>query len=170
MGYNSATVRFGALTDTIPARRLEKIWFSKGRDVPKGWGKEVHITNHIVLPGEQFPIGYSGKLLVYDRKGAVSSMHFHTVKHETFYILKGEFIVWYYDPDNADIKHEITLEGDKVEIPPNNPHQVICKGNNGIIIEFASSDYAWDNYRIAKGDSQTKEIKRPCGCPTGKFE
>lgn len=138
-------------TGEIPA-----ITFKKAMDVPKGWGKEVWIANNIVLDGENFPTGYSGKLLVYDKEGAKSSMHYHVVKHETFYVVKGEFVLWYFNHKNADLLHEVVVEGDVVTIPPYNPHQLVLRGAHGVIIEFASTDYAWDNIRIGKGDSQAK--------------
>lgn len=151
--------------------KIPTITFARAKDVPKGWGKEVWIANNVVTDG-RFPTGYSGKLLVYDKEGAKSSMHFHTVKHETFYVAKGEFVVWYYNPDNADLLHEIVREGDTVTIPPNNPHQVVLRGASGVIIEFASTDYPWDNFRVGKGDSQTSTSSKaccdaergPCGC------
>jgi mannose-6-phosphate isomerase-like protein (cupin superfamily) len=136
--------------------KIPTITFKRSQDVPKGWGREVWIANNIVLDGEPFPTGYSGKLLVYEREGAKSSMHYHTVKHETFYILKGEFTVWYYDPENADLLHKDVVGGDIVTIPPYNPHQVVLRSSSGVIIEFASTDYSWDNFRIGKGDSQIK--------------
>lgn len=50
------------------------------KEVKKVWGKEVWIVNC-----EK----YCGKLLHLD-KGAVSSLHYHKVKQETFYALSGQ--------------------------------------------------------------------------------
>jgi quercetin dioxygenase-like cupin family protein len=136
---------------------IKNISFSMAIDKPKGWGKERQIINQVVLPDETFPKGYSGKLLVYEKAGAVSSMHFHTVKHETFYVLTGTFAFYYYNPENADVLKRVLWPGDVVEIPPCNPHQLVCE-ETGIIIEFASTDYAWDNYRVGKGDSQRPKL------------
>ena len=130
---------------------IETISFRKAENHPKGWGKEVWVAN---FPSS--PEGYSGKLLCFEKEGAKSSMHYHTLKHETFYVAKGEFVVWYYNPQNADLLHEVVCEGDVVIIPPYNPHQVVLRGHSGVIVEFATCDNAWDNYRIGKGDSQTK--------------
>lgn len=132
---------------------FKPIIFSKATDVPKGWGKEVQIVNEVVLSDEPFPTGYSGKLLVYDKAGAISSMHFHTVKHETFYVLSGLFEFFYHDPQTADKRSRVIGPGDVVSIPTCNPHQLACL-QAGAIIEFASTDYTWDNYRVGKGDSQ----------------
>ena len=50
------------------------------KEVKKVWGKEVWIAN---CPK------YCGKLLYLD-EGAVSSMHYHREKQETFYALSGQ--------------------------------------------------------------------------------
>src|SRR5437762_2046198 len=102
--------------------KLDVISFGRAYDVEKGWGKEVSITNYGIISDENFPTGYSGKLLVYTKGGTQSSMHYHTVKHETFYVLDGEIVFSYYNPDNADLMRRRLGPGDVVEIPPNNPH------------------------------------------------
>lgn len=50
------------------------------KEVPKVWGREVWIVNCDE---------YCGKLLYLD-KGAVSSIHYHKEKKETFYALSGQ--------------------------------------------------------------------------------
>ena len=132
---------------------LNLITFDKPIIVPKGWGKEVQIVNLFAGGLPNFPTGYSGKLLVYDKAGAISSMHFHTKKHETFYVLSGYFLFAYYDPTTAERLTRTIDVGEVVSIPTNNPHQLSCL-QSGTIIEFASSDFSWDNVRIGKGDSQ----------------
>lgn len=128
------------------------IYTSKAIEVKKGWGKEVQIQN---LLGDEFdfPRGYSGKLLVYEKAGAVSSNHFHMKKDETFYVLSGDFLLKYYDLQTAEEMVVALKKSDCIRIPPGNPHQLICL-NVGVIIEFATADYSEDNYRIGKGDSQ----------------
>ena len=51
--------------------------------VKKGWGEEV-----IFATNDQ----YCGKLLKFN-EGAKFSMHFHKEKHESWYVLEGEFIL-----------------------------------------------------------------------------
>lgn len=136
--------------------KLNTITFGRATDVKKGWGKEVvivnkNINNDITL--NNFPTGYSGKLLCYDKAGAVSSSHFHHEKWEVFYLFLGRVNFYYYNPNNADQLCKELIEGDVVDIPPGNPHQIVCL-EPAIIIEIASTDYYWDNFRIGKGDSQ----------------
>lgn len=121
------------------------IKFPEAREVSKGWGKEVIFT-------PQFA-SYCGKLLVYKKNGAISSMHYHAEKHETFYVLSGIFKLKYYDLNTADLKSRDLKAGDSIVIPPHNPHQLFCI-EAGTILEASTKDDPFDNYRIAKGDSQ----------------
>jgi quercetin dioxygenase-like cupin family protein len=120
------------------------IGFTTSVVVPKGWGREIQIVNNI---------NYAGKLLIYDKSGATSSMHFHLEKSESFYVLSGEFSLNYYDLEKATLLNKIVKNGDVIDIPAGNPHQLVCV-QPGTIIEFSTTDYDFDNYRIGKGDSQ----------------
>jgi quercetin dioxygenase-like cupin family protein len=51
--------------------------------IPKVWGREVIIVNNDA---------YCGKFLCLN-KGAMSSMHYHPIKRETFYCLIGEVLL-----------------------------------------------------------------------------
>jgi len=120
------------------------IGFSTPVIVSKGWGREVQIVNKNE---------YAGKLLVYDKAGSISSMHFHLEKSESFYVLSGQFNLSYYDLENATLLGKTLNAGDVVDIPAGNPHQLLCV-QPGTVIEFSTTDYSFDNYRIGKGDSQ----------------
>ena len=111
--------------------------------VPKGWGsEEIWATNDL----------YCGKFMHFDT-GAKFSMHFHAVKDETWYVLKGTFKVLYIDTTNSR-EHEKVLEvGDVWHNPPLLPHQLVCI-EAGTIIEVSTPDSVEDNYRIRPGDSQ----------------
>lgn len=111
--------------------------------VEKGWGHEfIFATND----------KYCGKLLKFN-KDARFSMHFHSVKDETWYVLDGKFKVIIIDTNNA-LQAEYTLNpGDTWHNPPLLPHQVICI-EEGTLIEVSTPDSVEDNYRVMKGDSQ----------------
>lgn len=141
---------------------IKPISFLHEAGLPKGWGREVLIVNHAAKYNNNFPTGYSGKLLVYDKAGATSSMHYHVIKHETFYVLCGKFLLTYYDLNNADSQVKPLEAGDVVIIPPSNPHRLQCV-TPGTIVEFATTDYSDDNYRIMKGDSQYPKVEK-CTC------
>ena len=111
--------------------------------VEKGWGSEfIFATND----------KYCGKLLKFN-KDARFSMHFHSEKDETWFVLSGKFLVKYIDTKDATI-HEVNLVPNDVwHNPPLFPHQVICI-EEGVLIEVSTPDSLEDNYRVAKGDSQ----------------
>ena len=114
----------------------------KGK-VDKIWGhEEIWATNDL----------YCGKFLNFNQ-GSKCSMHFHAKKDETWYVLKGKFLVKYIDTKVA-ITHEKQLSvGDVWHNPPSCPHQLICI-EEGTIIEVSSPDSVEDNYRILPGDTE----------------
>jgi len=112
--------------------------------VEKGWGSElIWATNE----------KYCGKFLRFN-KGSRFSMHFHREKDETWYVLSGKFKVIWIDTTNAS-QNEVELsEGETWRNEPLVPHQIICL-EGGSIIEVSTPDSVEDNYRVAKGDSQS---------------
>lgn len=112
--------------------------------VEKGWGSElIWATND----------SYCGKLLNFD-KGARFSMHFHKTKDETWYVMSGNFIVKWIDTETAAEYHSPLGPGSVWHNPPCRPHQLVCI-DSGTIVEVSTPDSVEDNYRIAKGDSQS---------------
>lgn len=111
--------------------------------VEKGWGHElIWATND----------KYCGKLMNFNT-GAKFSMHFHSEKDETWYVLSGKFSVFYIDTKDATI-HEAQLNvGDTWHNAPLLPHQLVCV-EAGTIIEVSTPDSVEDNYRVFPGDSQ----------------
>mgnify|MGYP002631950257 CR=1 FL=1 len=111
--------------------------------VEKGWGHElIWATND----------KYCGKLLKFNQH-ARFSMHFHSEKDETWYVLDGKFIVNCIDTSNAEPFSKLLNAGDTWHNVPLLPHQVVCL-EAGTIIEVSTPDSIEDNYRVAKGDSQ----------------
>jgi len=111
--------------------------------VKKGWGNEfIFATND----------KYCGKLLRFN-KGSKFSMHFHSVKDETWYVLTGKFEVRWLDTNDASEKFAQLNQGDTWHNLPLVPHQLICL-EEGTIIEVSTPDSIEDNYRVAPGDSQ----------------
>lgn len=111
--------------------------------VEKGWGHEF-----IFATTDK----YCGKLLKFN-KDARFSMHFHSVKDETWYVLDGKFKVIVIDTKDASQREYFLNPGDTWHNPPLLPHQVICI-EEGTLIEVSTPDSIEDNYRVMKGDSQ----------------
>jgi mannose-6-phosphate isomerase-like protein (cupin superfamily) len=111
--------------------------------VDKGWGHEdIFVTND----------HYCGKFLHF-KAGKRFSMHFHKQKHETWYVLKGRFILEWINTENAETVFEALGEGDVWVNEPLKPHRLTCV-EEGTIIEVSTPDSVEDNYRIIPGDSQ----------------
>jgi mannose-6-phosphate isomerase-like protein (cupin superfamily) len=111
--------------------------------VTKGWGSEkIWATND----------KYCGKFMNFN-EGAKFSMHFHSEKDETWYVLSGHFIVRYIDTKDASIHEKELHNGDTWHNPPLMPHQLICI-KAGTVIEVSTPDSVEDNFRVFPGDSQ----------------
>lgn len=99
------------------------------KEVPKVWGKEIWIVNR----------DYCGKKLVLN-KGFRCSMHYHKIKDETFYILKGKVLM------ETDNKKRIMLPGNSILITPCMKHRFTGLENSEII-EFSTHHEDEDSYR-----------------------
>ena len=111
--------------------------------IEKGWGsEEIWASND----------KYCGKIMRFD-KDARFSMHFHSEKDESWYVLSGQFNVFYIDTANASRHVKQLGPGDTWHNPPLLPHQLVCL-EPGAIIEVSTPDSVEDNYRIEPGDSQ----------------
>lgn len=129
--------------DNLQPQRLSGV-------VKKGWGYElIWATND----------KYCGKMMVFDRAGNRSSMHFHREKDETWFVNAGRFLVKWIDATTAETKEKELREGDTWHNPPLQPHQLIALVDNSSITEVSTPDSVADNYRIAPGDSQKSTEK-----------
>lgn len=109
----------------------------------KGWGHEVWICNNE---------NYCGKILHFNN-GAKFSLHYHLIKKEHFYVLKGKLLLIYKDLTNANDLSMNLSAGDVIEIPRGAPHQIIALEESDII-EISTQHFEDDSYRISPGNSQ----------------
>lgn len=111
--------------------------------VKKGWGHElIWATND----------KYCGKIMHFDTNSKFS-MHFHSEKDETWYVLSGKFIVEWIETKDASIQQKVLETNSTWHNPPLLPHRLICL-EEGSIIEVSTPDSVEDNYRVLPGDSQ----------------
>ena len=109
----------------------------------KGWGAELVIIN-----GDD----YCAKILRFD-PGSKGSLHFHALKHETWYILQGSLDLTTVDRLTGKTETRSFSQGDVIDIPRLCPHQVYT--SSGVeIMEASTKHFDTDTYRIAPGDSQ----------------
>jgi quercetin dioxygenase-like cupin family protein len=125
--------------------------------VSKGWGYEKIIVNG--------PF-YCGKILHFV-KGRSCSSHYHVKKTETFYISFGKILVQYFNDEERareiirqesewsflenHCEKEILEKGDYFHLEPGLVHKMTALEDSEII-EFSTTDYKDDSYRLIKGD------------------
>lgn len=109
----------------------------KPKIVEKTWGREIVFANNPK---------YCGKLLVFDC-GKHSSLHYHLIKDESWYIQSGKIELHWIDPVNA-IKHiEVIGPGEVIHLAPGYPHQVYAL-EDSVIFEASTQHFDADTYRI----------------------
>jgi quercetin dioxygenase-like cupin family protein len=118
--------------------------------VQKGWGYEL-----IWATTEK----YCGKIMVFNRAGAMTSMHFHKEKDETWFVNNGKFKVRYIDTKDSMLYEKELNEGDTWYNAPLMPHQLIALEADSSITEVSTPDSVEDNFRIGPGDSQAPADK-----------
>ena len=111
----------------------------KLKNVLKTWGYELWLANNEKE-------NYCGKILHIDA-GNKFSMHFHSNKHETFYILKGACLLTTIDTETAAQVTTELAEGDTYEIDRLVPHQVETTTDCDII-ESSTFHEDSDSYRV----------------------
>jgi hypothetical protein len=115
--------------------------------VDKGWGFEIVWANNNQ---------YCGKLLVFERVGAKTSLVFHKDKKKSWFVNAGSFKVTYVDVATGETKQAVLEEGKTADFAELGPHQVEALVANSVIFEVGTSDYVEDRFRLAPGDTQTK--------------
>ncbi len=100
--------------------------------VPKEWGEEHWIVNR----------QYCGKKLVL-RRGWRCSLHYHRVKDEVFYLIKGRVLL------EVDGNEHVMVPGDHHHIPPKTVHR-FSGLEDSEIIEFSTHHEDEDSYRLEK--------------------
>ncbi len=115
--------------------------------IDKGWGFEIIFANNDK---------YCGKLLVFERVGAKTSLVFHKEKRKSWFVNAGKFKVTYIDVTTGEVKEAVLEEGKTADFAELGPHQVESLVANSIIFEVGTADYVEDRFRLAPGDSQKK--------------
>jgi len=116
--------------------------------VDKGWGYEIVWANNDK---------YCGKLLVFERPGAKTSLVFHKEKTKSWFVNAGKFKVSYIDVATGEMKQSDISEGQTADFGQLGPHQVEALVANSVIFEVGTGDYVEDRFRLAPGDTQTKQ-------------
>jgi mannose-6-phosphate isomerase-like protein (cupin superfamily) len=111
----------------------------------KGWGFEIVFANNDK---------YCGKLLIFEKAGAKTSLVFHKEKVKSWFINAGRFKVTFIDVATGEIKQSELTEGQTADFGPLGPHQIEALVDNSMIFEVGTADYVEDRFRLAPGDTQ----------------
>jgi len=122
--------------------------------VDKGWGFEIVFANNDK---------YCGKMLVFTRAGAKTSMVFHKEKAKSWFVNAGRFKVTFIDVKDGSVKEAIIEEGKTADFHILAPHQIEALEPNSIIFEVGTSDYVEDRFRLSPGDTQTQSATKSPG-------
>ena len=82
---------------------------NKEGKIDKGWGYELIFASNDL---------YCGKIMVFNRKGAKFSMHYHAIKDESWFINNGKFLLSWIDTKDATLYTKELNEGDTWRNPP----------------------------------------------------
>ena len=111
------------------------------KKVEKPWGKEFWLANNK-------DHDYCGKILIIN-PGSGTSLHFHSKKHETFYVLEGSLDLTLIDTETTE-EHTVCMEeGNAFELSQNVPHR-LESGEGAKIIEISTFHEDSDSYRVLK--------------------
>ncbi len=119
--------------------------------VKKGWGFEIVFANND---------RYCGKLLVFDRVGAKTSLVFHKEKAKSWFVNAGKFKITFIDITTGETKEAVVEEGKTIDFGPLGPHQVEALVAGSIIFEVGTADYVEDRFRLAPGDTQKLPLEQ----------
>lgn len=116
--------------------------------IDKGWGFEIVFANNSM---------YSGKLLVFERAGAKTSMMFHKERSKTWFVNEGKFKLTYIETSTGKVFEQVIEAGATSTITKMSPHQIEALVPNSIIFEVGTGDIGnEDRIRLAPGDTQTQ--------------
>jgi len=108
----------------------------------KGWGYEDWIVNNEL---------YCGKI-VHFKKGMKCSLHYHKIKDETFYVLKGKGILQISNPLlNNNVTFNLKKGKEAFRILPNIRHRITAHSDLDVL-EISTHHEESDSCRIEKGD------------------
>jgi hypothetical protein len=119
--------------------------------IDKGWGYEIVWTNNDK---------YCGKILIFEKVGAKTSLVLHKEKRKSWFVNAGSFKLTFVNTQTGEIQDVILEEGKTVDLAELSPHQVEALQPNSMIYEVGTTDFVEDRFRLAPGDTQTKQLEQ----------
>jgi hypothetical protein len=81
---------------------------------------------------------YEGKMLVFEKQGNKTPLHFHTNISRSWFINSGKFKLRYIDTSNAGVLEADLKEGNTYSVEPHHPVQLIALEDGSSISEIRS--------------------------------
>ncbi|MEA1938662.1 MAG: cupin domain-containing protein [Pseudomonadota bacterium] len=123
--------------------------------VPKAWGREIWMVNNHTE-------NYCGKILEV-RKGGKCSLHYHKLKHETFYILEGSICLEIHlIEEKNENSFKLLTAGDVIEVRRRQVHRFEALEDSKII-EISTFHQEEDSYRIDDNIHKHEHCRINCG-------
>jgi len=111
-----------------------------GQVVTKSWGNEIRIVDNE-------DNNYSGKLLNLNQNES-TSIHFHSKKHKTLYVLSGTLNIEVIEPESAELMRYSVDSEETFEIEQNVAHRLLAKDGPVTVIEISTYHHDEDVYRV----------------------
>jgi quercetin dioxygenase-like cupin family protein len=110
--------------------------------VQKSWGQEIWMANNEKE-------NYCGKILEI-LPGNSTSLHFHALKHETFYVLEGCLQVNTVNTQTTEVTENYIEEGESFSLNRFIPHKLIAGDNLVKFVEISTHHKDEDSYRVIR--------------------
>jgi mannose-6-phosphate isomerase-like protein (cupin superfamily) len=120
--------------------------------IDKNWGYEI------VWASNTF---YCGKILVFEKIGAVTVNMLHKNRKKTWFVNSGKFKFTFTDIKKGEVIETVLEEGKTVDITEMSPHRLEALLPNSMIFEAGMPDDLEDQFRLSPDDTQTssEELK-----------
>jgi D-lyxose ketol-isomerase len=105
--------------------------------------------------------GYTGKILTVLPNGNASSIHYHKLKHETFYISRGCLALEVFTFEGKTLSSEPVARinmatGTVITLPAYTPHRFWAEKEVAEFVEISTPDDPADSYRLVKSGPAPK--------------
>lgn len=124
---------------------------SKPGKVDKNWGYEI------IWSSNQH---YCGKILVFEKVGAKTTMMIHKNRKKSWFVNAGRFKIIYTDIKTGITSEAYLEEGKTVDLAEMSPHCVEAMAPNSMIFEAGMADNVDDVFRLTPDDGQ-KSAEEP---------
>lgn len=91
---------------------------------------------------------YTGKILVFAKKGAKTSLHFHKEKDKTYFVNLGSFKLRWVDVKDGQLYEQTLEEGSTWHCPPLQPCSLEALQDQSSVSEVNNSSNEEDVYHL----------------------